>query len=111
MHGCLETETEEHLVFRETSPRLCVASPFGTAQACPPLFAGGVYRLGSCLFQDVASRSRRGLVVGERDHHAPALPQSVFIEEDFVFRKAFVGGLLDLAACYRADRGSGGAQD
>src|SRR5579864_2908156 len=111
MHGCLETETEELLVFGETSTRFCVASLFGTAQSCPPLFAGGVHRLGSRLFQDVPSPSRRGFVVGERDYHAAAFPQRVFIEEDFVFGKAFVAGFLDPAACYRADSGSGGAQD
>ena len=62
-------------------------------------------------FQLVADQRRRFAILREDNHHAPALAQGIFINEDFIFRQSRGRGFLERIADSCANRRARGPQN
>src|SRR5580693_1349904 len=76
----LETQSIEFLIFAKVFAESRIMLVLGIAEANPPLFAGGVYLFRPFSLQQFAEE--RGLAfVGERNHHAAAFAESIFVNK------------------------------
>src|SRR5882724_4773576 len=87
-----EAATKIAFVFVKVSALRLVSFFLRSAEAYPPHFTGAVNAFGTGIFQSAANGFGLRFIVLHCDHDGMALPQRVFIDEQFVFRESFSGG-------------------
>src|SRR5207245_2452616 len=68
------------------------------AEAYPPHFTGAINAFRTRIFQSAANGFGLRFIVLDCDHDGAALPECVFIDEQFVFGESFSGGAFHRSA-------------
>ena len=89
MLGSLKAAAKIALVLVEIAAvRMIISSFLRVAEADPPHFPGAINAFGASLFQSAADGLGLLVISGDGDDGGMALPQSVFVDEQFVFGKS-----------------------
>jgi len=85
-------------VLIEVSAVQLVGFFLGIAEAQPPHFPGAINAFGACVFQNTANGFDLLVIGREGDDRGMALPQRVFVDEQFIFRKSVGSGAFHRSA-------------
>src|SRR5688500_16411856 len=100
MQSCFETTAIGPFVFSEFARIILLF--LGITYTNPPSLASSVNAFGAVTLEDSSPLFHDVVVRGRADHNRSALPQSVLIKENFVFRNPAGELVLNRAAPGRA---------